>query len=37
MRNKTNDLILNLTPESMTQDSRIQRQLHTKEPQHPLK
>ena len=28
--NKTNDLILNLTPENMTQHSRIERQLHTK-------
>ena len=35
--NKTNDLILNLTPENVTQHSRIERQLHTKEAQHPLK
>ena len=35
--NKTNDLILNLSPENMTQHSRIERQLYTKEAQHPLK
>ena len=36
-KNKTNNLILNLTPEKVTQHSRIERQLHTKEAQHPLK
>ena len=35
--NKTNDLMLNLTPENVTQHSRIEWQLHTKEAQHPLK
>ena len=34
--NKTNDLILNLRPENVTQHSRIEEQLHTKEAQHPL-
>ena len=33
--NKLNDLILNLTRENMTQHSRIEWQLHTKEAQHP--
>ena len=36
-RNKTNDLILNLTPENVTQHSRTEQQLHTKEAQHPPK
>ena len=35
--NKPNNLILNLTPENMTQHSGIEWQLHTKEAQHPLK
>ena len=35
--NETNDLILNLTPKNITQHSRIEEQLHTKEAQHPLK
>ena len=29
--------MLNLTPENMTQHSRIEWQLYTKEAQHPLK
>ena len=36
-KNKTNHLILNLTPENITQHSGIEWQLHTKEAQHPLK
>ena len=36
-RNKTNDPILDLTPENITQHSGIEGQLHTKEAQHPLK
>ena len=36
-KNKTNDLILNLTLENVTQHSGIERQLHTKEARHPLK
>ena len=35
--NQTNDPILNLTPENITQHSRIKEQLHTEEAQHPLK
>ena len=35
--NITNDPILNLTPENLTQHSRIKCQLHTKEDQHLLK
>ena len=35
--NKLNDLILNLTPENMTQHSRIEWQSHTKEAQQPPK
>ena len=37
LRNITNNPILNLTPENITQHSRIEGQLHTKEAQHPLK
>ena len=36
-KNKTNNPILNLTPENIIQHSRIEEQLHTKEAQHPLK
>ena len=35
--NKTNDFILNLIPENMSQHSVIEWELHPEEAQHPLK